>query len=157
MSEPIMTAKGVAGALALYDDKVVIVRKGFLSFATHGLKGDKEIYLSSISSIQFKKAGLLVNGYMQFAFNGGLEAKRGINQAIEDENTVVFTKAHQPEFEAIKAKIESRLQAMRMPQSVAVPAAPSAADEIIKLADLRDKGILTEEEFQQKKRQLLGI
>jgi len=33
----------------------------------------------------------------------------------------------------------------------------SAADEIQKLADLRDKGILTEEEFQAKKRQLLGL
>ena len=33
----------------------------------------------------------------------------------------------------------------------------SAADEIGKLAVLRDKGILTEEEFQAKKRQLLGL
>lgn len=33
----------------------------------------------------------------------------------------------------------------------------SGADEIEKLAKLRDKGILTEEEFQAKKRQLLGL
>lgn len=32
---------------------------------------------------------------------------------------------------------------------------PSAADEIKKLAELRDKGIITEEEFQEKKRKLL--
>jgi len=33
----------------------------------------------------------------------------------------------------------------------------SGADEIEKLAQLRDKGILTEEEFQAKKKQLLGL
>lgn len=35
-------------------------------------------------------------------------------------------------------------------------AASSMADELAKLADLRDKGILTEEEFQAKKAVLLG-
>lgn len=35
-------------------------------------------------------------------------------------------------------------------------AAGSMADELVKLADLRDKGILTEEEFQAKKAALLG-
>jgi len=33
----------------------------------------------------------------------------------------------------------------------------SVPDEIEKLALLRDKGIVTEEEFQAKKRQLLGL
>jgi hypothetical protein len=35
--------------------------------------------------------------------------------------------------------------------------APSAADEIRKLAELRDAGILTEQEFTAKKRQMLGL
>lgn len=42
----------------------------------------------------------------------------------------------------------------------AVPAAPSQADyiaELKKLAELKDMGILTEEEFEAKKRQLLGL
>lgn len=43
-------------------------------------------------------------------------------------------------------------------QSEPPAAAPaSAADEIRKLAALRDEGILTEEEFTAKKKQLLGI
>jgi hypothetical protein len=37
------------------------------------------------------------------------------------------------------------------------PSARSESDEIAKLASLRDSGILTEEEFQAKKRQLLGL
>lgn len=35
--------------------------------------------------------------------------------------------------------------------------APSAADEIRTLAALRDEGILTAEEFEAKKQQLLGL
>ena len=43
--------------------------------------------------------------------------------------------------------------------SVAPPAtsAPSYLGELEKLADLRDKGIITAEEFEAKKRQLLGL
>jgi hypothetical protein len=38
-----------------------------------------------------------------------------------------------------------------------VVAAHSDADELAKLADLRDRGILTDEEFQAKKAQILGL
>lgn len=48
--------------------------------------------ISSISSIQFKNAGAMFNGYIQFAFMGGQEAKGGIFQGTQDENTVMFTK-----------------------------------------------------------------
>lgn len=39
----------------------------------------------------------------------------------------------------------------------ATEAQPSAADEIIKFKQLLDAGILTQEEFDAKKKQLLGI
>lgn len=37
------------------------------------------------------------------------------------------------------------------------PSQQSAADEIRKLAELRDQGIITEEEFEAKKKQILGL
>ncbi|RXE57410.1 hypothetical protein ABH15_00905 [Methanoculleus taiwanensis] len=43
------------------------------------------------------------------------------------------------------------------PPPGAVPAEPSYIGELEKLAGLRDKGIITEEEFQAKKKQLLGL
>ena len=145
-------AKGHNGQIELYRNKVCIRRKGVLAFLTQGLKGDKEIMISSISSIQFKKASAWTNGYIQFSFIGGQEAKGGILQATEDENTVMFTTEQQLAFERIKAEVEKRIQAESVPS---VP--PSDADEIAKLAGLRDKGILTEDEFQQKKKQILGL
>ena len=49
------------------------------------------------------------------------------------------------------------------PQAAAAPAAPVAAPEedytaqLEKLAGLRDKGVITDEDFEAKKKQLLGI
>jgi hypothetical protein len=43
------------------------------------------------------------------------------------------------------------------PAPVAAPPAPDYAAELQKLATLRDQGILTPEEFEAKKKQILGI
>lgn len=56
---------------------------------------------------------------------------------------------------AIREQMASATQA-GAPVPAAAPAA-SAADEIRKLAELRDAGVLTEDEFTAKKRQLLGL
>jgi membrane protease subunit (stomatin/prohibitin family) len=42
-------------------------------------------------------------------------------------------------------------------QAPAEPAAPDYAAELAQLAQLKDQGILTEEEFEAKKKQILGI
>jgi hypothetical protein len=51
-------------------------------------------------------------------------------------------------------------QAALAQQQAAAPSAPAEADymaELEKLAQLKSQGIITEEEFQAKKKQLLGI
>ena len=42
-----------------------------MGFITQGFKGDKEILISQISSVQYKPAGNFTRGYIQFAFIGG--------------------------------------------------------------------------------------
>ncbi|MEW5870104.1 MAG: SHOCT domain-containing protein [Chloroflexota bacterium] len=54
----------------------------------------------------------------------------------------------------IKNYIENRIQELRKPQAISTSA--SLADELKKLADLKEKGILSENEFQVAKRRLLG-
>ena len=145
-----LTAKGVNGQLAVVGNKVRISRKGFFAvMGGHGTKGDKEILISTISAIQLKKAGL-TNGYIQFTFVGGTEATRGGLQATKDENTVIFTSHHQAAFEAIKERIDSIRDAP-------VRAPSSDLDDLERLAELRDRGIITEGDFEAKKRQLLGL
>lgn len=94
--------KGVNGQIKLTKGRVIISRKGALGFLGHGLKGDKEIPIKNVKSIQFKKAGRITNGYLQFGISGGVEAKGGIFDATEDENTVMFTSDQQPSLRRLK-------------------------------------------------------
>lgn len=148
--------KGVNGQLTVYEDKVVIGRKGLLGFATQGLAGNKTIPMSAIQSVQFKAGGLLTNGFIQFAVLGGKEARGGVWNATQDENTVMLKLGEQSEIgEKIREYIEEQIIKRSKPQTVVQQA--SAADEIIKLKQLLDMGVITQEEFDAKKKQLLGL
>lgn len=151
-----MEAIGVNGQLELVGNKIVIKRKGMLAKMTQGLKGDKEILIKQISSIQFKNAGAFTNGYIQFAFSGGKEDKGGLFDATKDENAVMFNKKQQLNFERLKKAVEEKIDELTHPVA-SQTAAIDVADQIKKLADLRDNGILTDEEFNAKKKQLLSI
>ena len=104
-----ITITGVKGGSITYDDKKLIIkRKGLFGMALHGLKGDKTIPYKSITAIQFKKAGFQY-GFIQFSIIGGREAKGGYMQSIQDENSVLFNKKNQPEFEKFKDFIENKI------------------------------------------------
>lgn len=152
MSTNFMEANGHNGQLELTDSVLRIKRKGILAFMSQGIKGDKEILVSQISSIQFKKANAFVNGYIQVAFVGGQEAKGGIFQGVNDENSVMFRVGQQPAFEALRDELQRRIYSKVQGNSQ-----PSPMDELEKLASLRDKGIVSEAEFQNKKKELLGL
>jgi hypothetical protein len=148
----LVEATGVTGQLELLETKVRIKREGVKAVLLHGLKGDKEILIRQISSIQFKNAGMWTNGYIQISFLGGQEAKGGLFQATQDENTVVFNSSQQSSFERIRAAIEERMTLLESGEKRI-----SYLDELERLASLRDKGIITEEEFNAKKQQLLDL
>ena len=151
MVNPLFVLQGVAGQLELYENKVVIKRKGALAKMAHGFTGDKEIMLRIITGVQLKLGGALFNGYIQFTIPGGNESRKGINAAAQDENTVMFNKKENETAKAIKEKIEE-LQ-MQPDQPIAQS---SPADEIRKLKGLLDDGIITESEFEAKKSDLLA-
>ena len=48
-----MEVTGVNGQLQIDGNKIVIKRKGILAKMSQGLKGDKEILIKHLSSIQF--------------------------------------------------------------------------------------------------------
>jgi len=162
LNQVLLEAKGVNGQLQLLPTKIRIKRKGGMALWTQGLKGDKEIYIDQISSIQLKGSGV-TSGYIQFSFLGGQETKGGVFNATQDENTVMFVKKHQREFEAIKQAVEQNLHEIRsgrlqqpVQQIVQQLAPVDIPGQIQKLAQLKDQGILTEQEFQLKKQELLS-
>jgi hypothetical protein len=151
-----INASGQGGQIAFDGQYVTITREGFLGRATHG-RGEKRLHVSQISSVQWKPPGLMTNGFIQFTLPGGVErqAPKGSRtlDATKDENSVVFTKKQQPAFEQLRAALEAAMAEQHAP---AAPAAASLADELAKLAALRDQGVLSPQEFEQQKARLLG-
>jgi len=157
----VLEAKGVNGQIFFDGDTIRISRKGALAFMTQGLKGDKEIHVGQVSAVQFKKAGMATNGYIQFSFLGGHETKSGLFNATQDENTVMFNTGQAKQFQAIKDAVQSRMNEILSgrvaPQAQAAVAAPDPLAQIQQLGALRDQGLITPEEFEAKKAQLLGL
>ena len=145
--------KGYNGTLILKDSGVVIKRgvKGFL-LGGGMLRGEKSIPFSSIVAVQLKKAGI-VAGYIQLTLMGGSEAKGGLWQSATDENTINFQAfgKNNELFAEAKELVEEKIHEIRSGGH------KSEADDLEKYAKLRDKGVLTEEEFQAKKKQLLRL
>lgn len=141
--------KGIMCELFVYDDHVEINRSKFFA------SGVKSIPFSSIKSVQFKEAGTLLNGFLQFGVLGGLEARNGIYDAASDENSVVFPADKNERAKAIRDYIENIIKKHASP--IPVPSAGiSVADELLKFKQLLDMGVISQSEFDAQKKKLLG-
>lgn len=152
-------ASGQGGQVQFDGQHVTIARKGFLARATVG-KGEKRLHIAQISGIQWKPAGPFVNGFIQFSVPGGNERRSAFGSqtatAAKDENSVVFTKKQQPNFEKLRAALDQAIAGQHAPQSATGTTPVSVAEELAKLAALREQGILSPAEFEQQKARLLG-
>lgn len=148
----IISFKGRNGRVELYENFIRLDRGTVLGFLMQGLKGKKDIYFHNITSIQIKKPGFTV-GYLQLSLPGGNESIKGVFSSVKDENTITFSnKSSYEEALKIKEYIEKKI----MTKNSGETGQTSVADEIEKLYLLKKKGILTQEEFEEKKKRLLG-
>ena len=74
--------------------------------------------------------------------------------ATQDENTVLFTQAAAAEFLELRDEVERRIALPNL--ATQETSSTSLVDELAKLGDLRDRGILTDEEFAAQKAIFLG-
>lgn len=150
---------GVSEDLEVFEDKLTITPRGVLGFMTKGLKGTKTIPFRSITAVQHRKAGVILSGYLQFTLPGGIESRGGVFSAASDENTFMYAGVDKnDQIEEVKAYVERRMRELRDEDRgcPGMRSAGSTADELMKLAKLRDQGVLTEEEFAKAKQRLLG-
>jgi plasmid stabilization system protein ParE len=152
MTNDELYAKGRNGQITVSGGWVTIERKG-LGRMGHS-KGDRRIPLTSIMAVQMRPAGSLANGFLKFTVPGSPEIRGGLNAATSDENAVIFTKKQQKDFDAIRARIEDYIEERNAPQGAAA-SAPDIPDQIKKLGELRDSGVLSDDEFEAKKAELL--
>lgn len=151
---------GVGDILFVYEDRVMIRHKGALNFLAMGIKGDKTLYYADITSVQYKRPGNL-SGHIQFSLPGGRESTGGVMAASSDENTITITgKGKSAEIaEKVVEFINQKIREYKTNKngSTTVIQQTSAADELKKYKELLDLGIITQEEFDAKKKQLLGL
>lgn len=150
--------------LKVYEDRCVISTKaGIKSFALGGLmgatRGDKEFYYSDITSVQFKNLKV-TTGYLQFEYAGSHSGNNFTSEnSFTFSATIGTTKYNNlketmpPIYEYILGKVRE----YKNQKSGTVVQQISSADELAKFKKLLDDGVISQEEFDAKKKQLLGL
>src|SRR3954454_3124853 len=117
--------KGHNGQVTFDGAWVTITRNGLLGRASIG-KGEKRISVNSISAVQWKPPGALVNGFLAFTLTGGVEKQSSFGSqttdAARDENSVIVRKGQEQGFLDLRTAIEHPI-ARHAP--VAAPAQPA--------------------------------
>lgn len=139
--EVLMRAVGLRAQLELLHNRIRIKPNGWRG-AVWGIH-ERDILLAHITSISFRPPSVMSNGNIWFSLTGAGKVE------------VVFRRAQWEQFETLREAIEKAMARLYSPQ--AAPPTTSNLHELEKLGSLREKGIITEEEFQAKKKQLLGL
>lgn len=107
-----MEARGHNGRI-IFDGRVITIDRATLGGKLSQGTGYKVIPLRTVSGLQWKPAGWILNGYIAFTIPGAIEQTgkpvRGVAAAVKDENTVIFTKQQTAAFEAIRNAIQYEL------------------------------------------------
>lgn len=146
--------KGANGQISFDGRTVTITRKGMrAALVSGGFGAEKQLHISAITAVQYKKAGLNL-GYIQLSVPGEVVAqRRNKTQTLQqDENTITFYSGGNADFKALADELNAAIHAKHEP----VAAAPDIADQLRKLGELRDSGVLTQAEFDAKKAELLA-
>ncbi len=138
--------------LELSGESIIIRRRGVANILAVGLGGERTIVISSITSIQLKMGGFLP-GYILFSYAGSKPFNGGIIEATQDPDAFIFAKKLNEQIEEFKSKVEEIMHSKKAATSG--NQAFSLTDELMKLADMKDKGILSETEFEAAKTKLL--
>lgn len=142
---------GTTETLEIYDDRIVIRGISKLSILRKG--GAKTLYIKQITGIQFKSATTFGPGWLHFVVPGDRDMAPCVQGAAANENAVLFQKKENEAAEQVKAQVEALIASA----NATTGSSASNADEILKYKSLLDQGVITEAEFEQQKKKLLGL
>lgn len=132
----------------------IVKRSGMLS-----TKREKVIPVTNTSGVEVKKPGAVFCGYIQIQIAGQQSSvstytmSGGTVDVLKDENAVVFVGD-----ENYKTALEMQRHILNYNPAQQGAAAPlSDADELLKFKKLLDDGVISQEEFAAKKKQILGL
>ena len=147
--------------LDVYENKVVFTSTKSTStivtglvFGTSVTQGEKTIYFKDAVGVQYKPSSI-ADGYIQVETAAG-----GVNTSSSQyggENSIQFSgKDRNAEAEVIVDFIKGKIEEIKNAPVGGVQQL-SSADELKKFKELLDSGIISQEEFNAKKKELLGI
>lgn len=154
-----------SGSIELTEHGVVIAKKsadfsnagsvvGMALSAASASSTGHTIPYEAISSVNLSEGGWTSKPFIQIVSTGERVVADDA-AAMASPSCFVFKKDLLPDFRAMKAEIERRAAAAKSAHRSG--GAVSAADEIQKLSALVQSGLITQAEFEAKKRQLLGL
>lgn len=163
--DAILELKATNGILYVFDDRVEISRKTVFGVAAQGFKGDRIIFFKDITSVEFKKPTIWANGYMQFIIAGTMHQNASVGilgssmESMKDPNTIILRAFNKetPELSEKAYKLIMDNMVKTKSDSNKSVNTISEADELRKYKSLLDDGIINQEEFDKKKKELLGL
>ena len=148
----LFTVNGEVKTLKLYDNYLTMETKvNARAILTNNLFGGvKKIFYKNILSVQFKESSNFILGFIQFE-----TANSSTKDNFNSENSVTFDYRKVPNEYAKQVAdfVESKIMESNTP--VVTQQATSAADELIKFKNLLDMGVISQEDFDKKKNELL--
>ena len=153
----VMQISTALAELKVYEDHCVLTAKKnaiSLLITNKFFAGDKKFYYSDLTSVQFRDPGMITDGYMEFEYPGSRSGNS--SGAYSSENAIAFTKKDLEKMKEIYNYVDGKIREYKNKGNGTVQQL-SPADELKKFKELLDAGIITQDEFDAKKKELLGI
>lgn len=138
--------------LEVNDEYVMLEHLGIESIKVSIPKIQKILYYDDITSVKFKYPDFKTYGYIQFNVSWHIPQK----EPLYDEYTFAISKKNEDSAKELYDKIiEKKRKYAKGKISIVIQV--SSANEIKKFKNLFDEGVITEKEFEEKKKQLLNL
>lgn len=145
-------------SMDVYDDHVCISTEVTLGslFTGNVTDGAKDIYYSDVISVQAKAPSLTL-GYIQLETASVMMNNGGDN--FFNENTFTYNESDLPNglADEVVSFIKGKVSECKANKNAPAVAQLSAADELKKFKELLDMGVINQDEFDAKKKELLGL
>lgn len=155
--EAVYVAETTFMILKVYNEWCTLTAKrnaGNLLIMDKFFNGEKKYYYSDLTNVQFREPGKVTDGYLEFEYPGSRSGKN--SEAYSSENSISYGKQHAPLMKEIYTFIDGRIRECKNGQNQQAIQV-STTDELKKYKELLDMGAITQEEFDAKKKQLLGL
>lgn len=172
-----MELKAANGILYVYDDRVMIVKKGLFALTLPDSQKKIEFFYNSLVGVDYKKPNIIDGkGHIRFLqadtvpfdFHTAYTAEQ-MNIQLQDPNTVVMSSANRKvanKSEEIYNFVLNKIEELGSSRNenayfnsivpVSNSGSVSGADEIAKYKELLDCGAITQEEFETAKKQVFA-